>query len=334
MAIVGATGAVGKKMIDILVSRKFPYDNVDLLASARSEGKIIEIEKKKIEVKDIAKYDFSNCHFAFFSAGSDISKIYAPIAEKNNCYVIDNTSFFRMDKDIPLVVPEVNLNEIFLSKRRIIANPNCSTIQMLVALSPIHKKVSKISKVVVSTYQSVSGAGQMAINELEEQTKQILGKQEISIKKIPKQIAFNIVPHIDIFLENGFTKEEMKMVNETKKILDNNIKVNATCVRVPTFTGHAESIYFETKDEVSLNTIKKAFDSENSIIFNNEDYHTPVDSEGEDWVFISRLRKDLFKENAFNFWVVSDNLLKGAALNSIQIAEHIVNRKITKNEKD
>ncbi len=328
LAIVGATGAVGKKMIETLVSRNFPYSNIDLLASSKSAGKVIEIKKVKIEIKDLAKYNFKNCNIAFFSAGSEVSKHYAPIAEKSNCYVIDNTSCFRMVEDIPLIVPEVNIDTLFKSKRKIISNPNCSTIQMLVALNPIHSKVTKISKVVVSTYQSVSGAGQTAINELEEQTKSILKNKKVSIKKIPKQIAFNVVPQIDIFLENGFTKEEIKMVNETKKILDKSINVNATCVRVPTFTGHAESIYFETEDAVPLSKIEGSFINENGIAFSKKEYHTPIDSAGKEWVFISRLRKDLVKENSFNFWVVSDNLLKGAALNSVQIAEHIVKNRM------
>lgn len=334
IAIVGATGAVGRKMIEILVSRNFPYENIDLLASSRSAGKTLEIKQKKVLVENLSTYNFSDCHIVFFSAGSEVSKKFAPIAEKNDCYVIDNTSYFRMEKDIPLVVPEINVEKIFESNRKIIANPNCSTIQMLVALSPIHKKLSKVSKVVVSTYQAVSGAGQEAINELEEQTKNILKNKKIKAKKIPKQIAFNVVPQIDVFLSNGFSKEELKMVNETRKILDKNIDVNATCVRVPTFTGHAESIYFETQEEIELSKIEELYKDEVSIIYNNSDYHTPIDSANKDLVFVSRLRKDLVKRNAFNFWVVSDNLVKGAALNSVQIAENIVNRKIIKNEKD
>ena len=327
VAIVGATGAVGRKIIETIFFRKFPYKKIDLVASKRSKGKIIEFEDKKFKVEAIEDYNFIGCDFAFFSAGSEVSKVYAPVAEKNNCYVIDNTSFFRMDDDIALIVPEVNADKTFLTKRKIIANPNCSTIQMVLALNPIHKKLTKISKVIVSTYQSVSGAGQIAINELVEQTKKILNKEKVSIKKIPKQIAFNIVPQIDIFLSNGFTKEEVKMVNETKKILDEDIEVNATCVRVPTLVGHAESIYFETKSNVSIIEIEKALQKQSGVMYSNKSYHTPIDTSGKDWVFISRLRKDLFKENAFNFWVVSDNLLKGAALNSVQIAEHIVNRK-------
>ena len=228
-----------------------------------------------------------------------------------------------MEKDIPLIVPEINELGLNNLSRKIIANPNCSTIQMLVALAPIHK-IGKVKRVIVSTYQSVSGAGQSAVSELRDQTKNILDNKEIYIQKIPKQIAFNVVPQIDIFLENGFTKEEMKMVNETKKILDPDVSVNATCVRVATEIGHAESIYFELEKKLDINEIKNILKVNKEIIFSDTDYFTPIDSSGNDWVYISRLRKDLHKENCFNFWVVSDNLLKGAALNSVQIAELLI----------
>ena len=228
-----------------------------------------------------------------------------------------------MNKDIPLIVPEINEKELLESKRKIIANPNCSTIQMLVALAPIHK-ISKIKRIVVSTYQSVSGAGQSAIDELKEQTENLLEQKNILIKNIPKQIAFNVVPQIDIFLDNGFTKEEMKMVNETNKILDPNISVNATCVRVSTEIGHAESVYFELENNINVELIKTALKNKKEIIFSDIEYHTPIDCSGNDEVYVSRLRKDLVKQNGFNFWVVSDNLLKGAALNSVQIAESLI----------
>ena len=228
-----------------------------------------------------------------------------------------------MNKDIPLIVPEINEKELLESKRKIIANPNCSTIQMLVALAPIHK-ISKIKRIVVSTYQSVSGAGQSAIDELKEQTENLLEQKNILIKNIPKQIAFNVVPQIDIFLDNGFTKEEIKMVNETNKILDPNISVNATCVRVSTEIGHAESVYFELENNIDVELIKTALKNKKEIIFSDIEYHTPIDCSGNDGVYVSRLRKDLVKQNGFNFWVVSDNLLKGAALNSVQIAESLI----------
>ena len=292
------------------------------MASKKSEGKKIKFKEDEYEVKNLESYDFKDSDIAFFSAGSEVSKVFAPEAEKE-CYVIDNTSCFRMNKDIPLIVPEINEKELLKSKRKIIANPNCSTIQMLVALAPIHK-ISKIKRIVVSTYQSVSGAGQSAIDELKEQTENLLEQKNILIKNIPKQIAFNVVPQIDVFLDNGFTKEEMKMVNETNKILDPNISVNATCVRVSTEIGHAESVYFELENNIDVELIKTALKNKKEIIFSDIEYHTPIDCSGNDEVYVSRLRKDLEKQNGFNFWVVSDNLLKGAALNSVQIAESLI----------
>ncbi len=327
IAIIGATGAVGRKILETLHLRKFPFKNITLLASKKSEGTKISFNGNEYVVKDLESFDFQNIKIAFFSAGSAISKIYAPAAEKKKCYVIDNTSHFRMDEDIPLIVPEINEQDLIKSNRKIVANPNCSTIQMLLALAPIHN-VSKIKRVVVSTYQSVSGAGQSAITELKEQAKNILEGNDITIKNIPKQIAFNVVPQIDVFLDNGFTKEEMKMVNETNKILDKSITVNATCVRVATEIGHAESIYFELESKLDLDQIKNILKSKKEIIFSDTDYHTPLDCSGYDWVYVSRLRKDLFKDNGFNFWVVSDNLLKGAALNSVQIAESLIKQGI------
>ncbi|MBF97306.1 MAG: Aspartate-semialdehyde dehydrogenase 2 [Alphaproteobacteria bacterium MarineAlpha9_Bin4] len=323
VAIVGATGAVGRKMLETLYLRKFPFQKITLLASKKSEGNIISFEGNNHEVKALENFDFQDTNIAFFSAGSKVSEIYAPIAEDRKCYVIDNTSYFRMVEDIPLVVPEINAKELIKTNRKIIANPNCSTIQMVVALAPIHN-FCKIKRIVISTYQSVSGAGQSAISELKEQSKNILENKNVIIENFPKQIAFNVVPQIDDFLDNGFTKEEIKMVNETKKILDKDIKVNATCVRVSTEVGHAESIYFELEKKLELDEIKRILKNTKEIIFSDTDYHTPIDCSGNDWVYVSRLRKDLFNENGFNFWVVSDNLLKGAALNSVQIAESLI----------
>jgi aspartate-semialdehyde dehydrogenase len=228
-----------------------------------------------------------------------------------------------MHNDISLIIPEINEKKLLESERKIIANPNCSTIQMLVALAPIHK-ISKIKRIIVSTYQSVSGAGQSAISELKEQSKNLLEQKNIIIKNIPKQIAFNVVPQIDTFLDNGYTKEEMKMVNETNKILDPDITINATCVRVASEIGHAESVYIELEKNIDIELIKSVLKNKKEIIFSDDDYHTPVDCSGNDGVYVSRLRKDLIKENGFNFWVVSDNLLKGAALNSVQIAESLI----------
>ena len=323
ISIVGATGAVGRQLLESLYKRNFPFENITLLASKKSEGKKIIFKEDEYEVKNLESYDFKDSDIAFFSAGSEVSKVFAPEAEKKECYVIDNTSCFRMNKDIPLIVPEINEKELLESKRKIIANPNCSTIQMLVALAPIHK-ISKIKRIVVSTYQSVSGAGQSAIEELKEQTENLLEQKNIRIKNIPKQIAFNVVPQIDVFLDNGFTKEEMKMVNETNKILDPNISVNATCVRVSTEIGHAESVYFELENNINVELIKTALKNKKEIIFSDIEYHTPIDCSGNDGVYVSRLRKDLVKQNGFNIWVVSDNLLKGAALNSVQIAESLI----------
>ena len=323
ISIVGATGAVGEQLLASLYKRNFPFKNITLLASKKSEGKKIKFKEDEYEVKNLESYDFTDSDIAFFSAGSEVSKVFAPEAEKKECYVIDNTSCFRMNKDIPLIVPEINEKELLKSKRKIIANPNCSTIQMLVALAPIHK-ISKIKRIVVSTYQSVSGAGQSAVDELKKQTESLLEQKNILIKNIPKQIAFNVVPQIDVFLDNGFTKEEMKMVNETNKILDSNISVNATCVRVSTEIGHAESVYFELENNIDVELIKTALKNKKEIIFSDIEYHTPIDCCGNDEVYVSRLRKDLEKQNGFNFWVVSDNLLKGAALNSVQIAESLI----------
>ena len=325
IAIIGATGAVGNKLLSSLIERRFSINNIYLLASRSSAGKKIFYGEKEYTIEFLNTFDFSKVDIAFFSAGAAVSKKFAVEAENKGCYVIDNTSYFRMHEEIPLIVPEVNENCLNGMKRKIVSNPNCSTIQMLVALQPIHK-INKIKKIIVSTYQSVSGAGQQAINELSSQTKSLLNEQEVILKNFPKQIAFNVIPQIDTFIDNGFTKEEIKMVNETKKILDNDIEVNATCVRVPTYVGHAESVYIELENVMDLESLKNEILNNPAIKFSESDYHTPIDSADNDWVYVSRLRKDLYKDNAFNLWVVSDNLLKGAALNSVQIAEYLEER--------
>ena len=327
VAIIGATGAVGNKLLSTLIERNFPLKELYLLASNRSAGKELNFKNRKFIVQSIENFDFKGLDIAFFSAGSSVSAKYAKEAEKKNCYVIDNTSYFRMEKNIPLIVPEVNHNELDKMRGKIISNPNCSTIQMLVALSPIHN-INRIKKIIVSTYQSVSGAGQQAMNELTNQSKAIIEEKELRIKNFPKQIAFNVIPQIDVFMDNGYTKEEMKMVNETKKILDQSIDVNATCVRVPSYISHAESVYIELENDMNLTSLENALNNGEGVIYSSSDYHTPLDSTGQDAVYVSRLRRDLKKENAFNLWIVSDNLLKGAALNSVQIGEALIKKKM------
>ena len=327
VAIIGATGAVGNKLLSTLIERNFPLKEIYLLASNRSEGKELRFRNRKFIVQSIEKFDFKDVDIAFFSAGSSVSAKYAKEAEKKNCYVIDNTSHFRMDKNIPLIVPEVNHSELDKMRGKIISNPNCSTIQMLVALSPIHN-INRIKKIIVSTYQSVSGAGQQAMNELTDQSKAIIKEKELRIENFPKQIAFNVIPQIDVFMDNGYTKEEMKMVNETKKILDHSIEVSATCVRVPSYISHAESVYIELENDIDLISLENVLNNGEGVIYSSSDYHTPIDSIGQDAVYISRLRRDLKKENAFNLWIVADNLLKGAALNSVQIGEALIKKKM------
>ena len=334
IAVVGATGNVGREILQILEQRKFPIDNIYLLASSRSKGKKIEFKEQEIVIENLADFDFSKVQIALFSPGSAVSAEYAPKAAKTGCLVIDNTSRFRMHDDVPLVVPEANaeiLQDYFNDENRsnIIANPNCSTIQMVVALKPIHD-VAIINRIVVSTYQSVSGAGKEAMDELWEQTKNIYANKYIEKKKFTKQIAFNAIPHIGSFLENGDTQEEQKMINETKKILDPNIRVSATCVRVPVFISHAESINLELDSPMSGEQAKELLNkSENiSVVDHRKDegYVTPIEVAGEDKVYISRIRQDDTVDHGLNLWVVSDNLRKGAALNAVQIAEEIVNK--------
>lgn len=330
VAIAGATGAVGEVLIDLLETRDFPIDTLHLLASSRSAGTSLNFAGKRITVSAIDDFDFSQAHIGLFSAGGSVSAEYAPKAAAAGCVVVDNTSHFRRDDDIPLVVSEVNPEAIAgYTKRNIIANPNCSTMQMLVALKPIHDAVG-IERINVATYQAVSGTGKSAIEELASQTARLLNAQTIESKVYPKQIAFNVLPHIDTFQDNGYTREEMKMVWETQKILgDETIRVNPTCVRVPVFHGHAEAVHIETKAPISADVATQLLEQAPGIVVmdKREDggYPTPVgDAAGTDPVFVGRIRNDISHPNGLNLWVVADNLRKGAALNSVQIAEELV----------
>jgi len=334
VAIAGATGNVGREIIQILEDRDFPIDKLYLLASSRSKGQKIDFKGDEIVVEDLAEFDFSKVHIGLFSPGGKVSAEFAPKAAKAGCLVIDNTSHFRMHENVPLIVPEVNassLEEFFNDDDRsnIIANPNCSTIQMVVALKPLHDE-SIINRVVVSTYQSVSGAGKEAMDELFNQTQNVYTNKNIEKNKFTKQIAFNVIPHIDSFVDNGNTKEEEKMINETKKILDEGIKVSATCARVPVFISHAESINVEFDSPLSdekASDLLKNFDGVSVIDYRkDEGYVTPVEAAGEDKVYVSRIRNDDSVDNGLNIWVVSDNLRKGAALNAVQIAEIVTNK--------
>jgi aspartate-semialdehyde dehydrogenase len=326
VAVVGATGAVGQKMLQVLAQRNFPASEVVALASGRSAGGEVSFgEDKVLRVHDLAKYDFKGTDICLSSAGAKISEEFAPRAGKAGCVVIDNTSHFRMDKDVPLVVPEVNPKAIAgYAKRNIIANPNCSTIQMVVALKPLHDLVP-IRRIVVSTYQSVSGAGKEAMDELFTQSRALFVNDEIKKEVFDKQIAFNVVPHIDIFMGDGDTKEEWKMAVETQKILDPKIKVTATCVRVPVFICHAEAVNIEFERPISPKEARAALLKAKGVTVIDRPqeaaFVTPVECAGEDNVYVSRIRKDPTVENGLNMWVVADNLRKGAALNAVQIAE-------------
>jgi len=331
LAVVGATGNVGREIISILEERNFPIENLYVLASSRSKGQKIIFKDRELIVEDLADFNFSKVQLGLFSPGGSVSAEYAPKAAKAGCIVIDNTSCFRMNKDVPLIVPEVNadvLEDFFQQDNRsnIIANPNCSTIQMVVALKPLHDE-SIINRVVVSTYQSVSGSGKAGMDELFDQTQSIYANKSIEKNKFTKQIAFNAIPHIDSFLENGNTKEEQKMIDETKKILDENIKISATCVRIPVFISHAESINIEFDSPLSDKRATELLSNFESISVvdhrKNEGYVTPVEAAGEDKIYVSRIREDNSVVNGLNIWVVSDNLRKGAALNAVQIAEII-----------
>lgn len=331
VAIAGATGAVGKVFLSILQERKFPIKNITLLASSRSAGKKIEFCGQSVEVRELKKDSFKNIDIALFSAGAARSNEFAPYAVSGGATVIDNSSAFRMVEGVPLIVPEVN-KEIIFSHKGIIANPNCSTIIMAVAIKPIYD-ISRIKRIVVSTYQAVSGAGAKGIVELEQQTELVMQKHSDEIRPdiFPVQIAFNVIPHIDVFLENGYTKEEMKMSGETKKIFnDPDIKISATAVRVPVFTSHSESISVETEKKVDIDLLKKSMQNAPGISlkddFKNKVYPTVLDSSGKDDVFIGRIREDISCENSIAFWAVGDQLRKGAALNAIQIAEEIIKR--------
>ena len=336
VSIVGATGNVGREFLSIIKERKFPIDELFLLASSKSEGKKLSFGKKEISVKDLKKFDFKKCKLVFSSAGSKIASEFASKAVNSGCIVIDNSSYFRMDPDVPLVVPEVNPGDLNKIKNGIIANPNCSTIQMVMVLKPLHDLVP-IKRVVVSTYQSTSGAGRSHMDELFEQTKDIFANNQIKKKFFTKQIAFNVIPHIDSFLEDGQTKEEWKMQVETQKILDKNIKVSATCVRVPVFVGHGEAVNIEFEKEISEDKLKETLQKSPSISVvdyrKDEGYVTPEECAGEDKVFVSRIRKDSTLKNGISLWIVADNLRKGAALNAIQIGEELINKKVLKNEK-
>ena len=326
-AIIGASGNVGRKTIEILEKSKIPFKELFLVASAKSAGKKIKFRDKEIEIIDLEKYDFSKAKITFFAAGSQIAKEWAHKAAKKTI-VIDNSSYFRMEKEIPLVVPEVN-PEALDKHKNIIANPNCSTMQMVLTLKPLHDEY-KINRVVVSTYQAVSGAGKAAMDELFSQTKDFLDEKKINSKNFTKQIAFNLIPHIDTFGTDGYTKEELKMTNETKKILDEDIDVTATCVRVPVRTGHSESINIEFDNLFDLENVirilKKAPGCKVVDDRNDGGYITPLEAEGDYTTYISRIRKDNSNVKAINMWVVSDNLLKGAALNTVQIAECLVKK--------
>ena len=326
-AIIGASGNVGRKIIEILEKSKISFKDLYLVASKKSAGKKIKFREKEIEIENLENYDFSKAQITIFAAGSDIAKDWAPKAAKKTI-VIDNSSFFRMQKNIPLVVPEVNPEALY-KHENIIANPNCSTMQMVLALKPLHDEY-KIKRVIVSTYQAVSGAGKEAMDELFDQTKSFLDKKNIVSKNFTKQIAFNLIPHIDVFDKDGYTKEELKMTNETKKILDEKIEVTATCVRVPVRTGHSESMNIEFEKAFDLENIIKKLDNAPGckVVDGRKDgeYITPLEAENDYTTYISRIRKDNTNPKAINIWVVSDNLLKGAALNTVQIAECLMKK--------
>jgi len=327
VVVVGATGNVGREMLNILAEREFPADEVAAVASPRSTGNIIDFgdSGKELKVKNLEHFDFAGWDMALFAAGSEVSKVHAPRAAQAGCTVIDNSSLYRMDPDVPLIVPEVNAEAISgYTRKNIIANPNCSTAQLVVALKPLHD-AAKIKRVVVATYQSVSGAGKEGMDELFEQSRNIFVGDANEPKKFTKQIAFNVIPHIDSFLDDGSTKEEWKMVVETKKILDPSIKLTATCVRVPVFVGHSEAVNIEFENEISADQARDILREAPGlmVVDKREDggYVTPIEAVGEYATYVSRIREDSTVENGLSLWVVSDNLRKGAALNAVQIAE-------------
>ena len=329
VCILGATGAVGEAMLAILEQRKFPVRNLYPLASSRSAGSTVRFNGKELAVIDVEGFDFSQVQIGLFSAGGSVSEKYAPLAAAAGCVVIDNTAHFRYDRDIPLVVPEVNPHAIAQYKNRgIIANPNCSTIQMLVALKPIKDAVG-ITRINVATYQAVSGTGKEAIDELAAQTRALFNQQDVEVAVYPKRIAFNVLPQIDVFMENGYTKEEMKMVWETRKIMeDDSIMVNPTAVRVPVFYGHSEAVHIETRRKITAAEARALLEKAPGVIVMDKrepgGYPTPVEAAGNDATYVGRIREDISHPLGLNLWVVSDNVRKGAALNSIQIAEILI----------
>ena len=332
VAVVGATGNVGREMLAVLAERSFPADEVVALASRRSQGTEVSFGDKTLKIKALEHHDFSDVDICLMSAGAAVSKEWSPKIAAAGAVVIDNSSCWRYDADVPLVVPEVNADAVAgFRKKGIIANPNCSTAQLVVALKPLHDK-AKITRVVVATYQSVSGAGKEAMDELFTQTKAVYTLDEITPKKFPKRMAFNVIPHIDVFMEDGFTKEEWKMVAETKKILDPKIKVVATCVRVPVFVGHSEAVNIEFERPITAEEARDVLhDAPGVLVIDKREpggYATPHEAAGEDATYVSRIREDPTVENGLVLWCVSDNLRKGAALNAVQIAEVLVNRKL------
>jgi aspartate-semialdehyde dehydrogenase len=332
VAVVGATGNVGREMLDILAERQFPIDEVVALASSRSIGTEVSFGDKTLKCKALENYDFTGTDICLMSAGGDVSREFSPRIGAQGCVVIDNSSAWRYDQDVPLIVPEVNADAISgFTKKNIIANPNCSTAQLVVALKPLHDK-ARITRVVVSTYQSVSGAGKEAMDELFAQTRAVFVSDPVESKKFPKRIAFNVIPEIDVFMEDGYTKEEWKMMAETKKILDPKIKLSATCVRVPVFIGHSEAVNIEFENPISADEAREILrEAPGCLVVDKREkggYITPHEAAGEDATYISRIREDATVENGLVLWCVSDNLRKGAALNAVQIAEVLVNRKL------
>ena len=333
VAIVGATGNVGRELCNVLAEREFPVDEIFPLASRRSIGSEVAFGNNSVRCSDLEQFDFARADLALMSAGSEVSKEWSPKIAAKGCVVIDNSSCWRYDQDVPLIVPEVNAEAVAgFTKKNIIANPNCSTAQLVVALKPLHDE-AEITRVIVSTYQSVSGAGKSAMDELWHQTKgKYVPGQEVDPQKFTKQIAFNCIPHIDVFMEDGYTKEEWKMVAETKKIMDPAIKLTATCVRVPVFVSHAESVNIEFKRPISVERAREVLrEAPGIIVFDKREdggYVTPLDAAGDFATYVSRIRDDATVENGLSMWIVSDNLLKGAALNTVQIAETLINRNL------
>ena len=328
IAIVGATGNVGRKILEVLEKKNFSFDNLYLIASSKSAGSKIQFKNNELEVYDLEKFDFSKAKITFFAAGGKISENYAAKAAEHSI-VIDNSSFYRMDPDVPLIVPQVNSEDLKNLKKNIVANPNCSTAQLVLVLKPLHDMFI-IKRVVTSTYQSVSGGGKAPMDELIEQTKLFLDNKEIRSKNFTKQIAFNAIPHIDVFADNGYTKEELKMTNETKKILDPNIELTATCVRLPVLVSHSESVNIEFEKPFTVDKVRQLLNDADGckVVDERKDggYSTPIEAAGKNETFISRIRKDETVNHGLNLWIVSDNLLRGAALNAVEIAETLIEK--------